>query len=395
MAIRKAVANKEKLRKVLDHAEHDPKPKKETLKSKYKFDPLNSPFIVRTANEQMEYAASLEVPNMLFGEFIFESDLTVLFASAGVGKTLLAVQIADSIANGNSIEGFRNESKAQKVVYFDLELTPKQFQGRYVEKDQNGKWLGNDYKWSDNMDLVNFKAHEIPKGMTAIDFIYYSIIQVVQSREARIIFIDNISWLATQGLEASKDAGALMRKLDSLKKEHKLTVIVLAHTPKKRKWEAMELSDLAGSAAVGNFIDACFAINWSNYDGENSSRYLKQIKSRFTEAKYHVGNVVTVQLTKVLPNFTGVKRIYFENEAEEYLDESTHLGRKTTPHTAIYTEEESDKRRKLLQEYIEKNPKAPKTEIVKYLGISRPTLYKDIKKLEEQGNGQLFNNKGE
>ena len=40
-------------------------------------DTKNNPFIVRTANEQMEFAASLEVPNMLFSEFIFESDLNL------------------------------------------------------------------------------------------------------------------------------------------------------------------------------------------------------------------------------------------------------------------------------------------------------------------------------
>jgi len=356
-------------------------------------DTKNNPFIVRTANEQMEFAASLEVPNMLFSEFIFESDLTVLFASAGVGKTLLAVQIADSIATGKSIEGFKNESKAQRVVYFDLELTPKQFQGRYVEKDLNGKWLGNDYKWSDNMYLVNFKSHEIPKGMTAIDFIYHSIIGVVKDREAKVVFIDNISWLATQGLETSKDAGALMRKLDSLKKEHKLTVIVLAHTPKKRKWESMELSDLAGSAAVGNFIDACFAINWSNYDGDNGSRYLKQIKSRFTEAKFHTGNVVTVQLTKVLPNFTGIKKIYFEDENEPYLNEQEHITTRALPETVIHTEEtKADIYTKTIQ-LVNENPDISSRDLGKLTGVSHKTANKTKQRIIA-ANGQLFNNEG-
>ena len=47
-------------------------------------------FHVETANETMEAASGMDIPNMLFGELIFEKELTVLFSSAGIGKTMLA-----------------------------------------------------------------------------------------------------------------------------------------------------------------------------------------------------------------------------------------------------------------------------------------------------------------
>ena len=36
-------------------------------------------FHVETANETMEAASGMDIPNMLFGELIFEKELTVLF----------------------------------------------------------------------------------------------------------------------------------------------------------------------------------------------------------------------------------------------------------------------------------------------------------------------------
>jgi integrase len=69
----------------------------------------------------MERASKQEVPNMLFSECIYEKDLTVLFAPAGVGKTVLAMHIADSISRGNSVEGF----VYQTVNYYFSKVSTK------------------------------------------------------------------------------------------------------------------------------------------------------------------------------------------------------------------------------------------------------------------------------
>ena len=41
---------------------------------------------------------------------------------------------------------------------------------------------------------------------------------------------------------------------DDLKKEKELTIIIMAHTPKKLKFTPMQMNDLAGSAAIQNFV---------------------------------------------------------------------------------------------------------------------------------------------
>ena len=63
-------------------------------------DDLTDIFEIKTANEWIRGAKSRPVPKRLFGEFWLESELAILFADTGVGKSLLAVQIAESIARG-------------------------------------------------------------------------------------------------------------------------------------------------------------------------------------------------------------------------------------------------------------------------------------------------------
>ena len=87
---------------------------------------------LKTANNWIKQDSKRPIPKMLFSEFWYEQELCILFADTNVGKTILAVQIADSISRGHPIPGFKLEANAQKVIYCDFELNDKQFQGRYL-----------------------------------------------------------------------------------------------------------------------------------------------------------------------------------------------------------------------------------------------------------------------
>jgi len=345
----------------------------------------NFPFFVEDANESMERASKIKVPNMLFSEFIFESDLTVLFSSAGVGKTILGMQIADAISRGESIPGFKNQAPPQKVLYLDLELSHKQFESRYAEKViiQGRQERTNPHQFSKNFKRGYFQAHDVPKGVDTVDFLVQAIKEMAKQNETQIVFVDNISWLAVKGLEQSKDAGKLMKALDTLKKESGLTLIVLAHTPKKNKWEGIELRDLAGSAMVGNFIDSAFTMNWSNFD--NSGRYLKQVKCRFTEMVYDSHNVIAVRVTNLKPNFVGIEQVF--DLEDDYLSEDFHLSKKVIADTIVYDDEQRDEVKGKVKDILKDNPKMSNRELAKRTGVSHPTIanYKY----------ELFNNNGQ
>ena len=68
----------------------------------------------------------MKTPQKLFLSLVFEKELTILCADTGIGKSIFAVQIAEEIARSG-----------HKVLYLDLELSDKQFEGRYSENYTN------------------------------------------------------------------------------------------------------------------------------------------------------------------------------------------------------------------------------------------------------------------
>src|SRR5215213_6214617 len=71
-------------------------------------------------------------PPMLFDEFWREGDLALLFGATATGKSILAVQVADALARGRSLDGFRMHAGRRKVLYVDLAMSDTHFQARYA-----------------------------------------------------------------------------------------------------------------------------------------------------------------------------------------------------------------------------------------------------------------------
>lgn len=331
--------------------------------------PLVDIFEVESANDTMKAAQKMQIPNMLFGELIFEKELTILFSSAGIGKTMLAVQIADHISRGKSFGTMKNESQAQSVIFFDLELTKKQFQGRYCVRDlKNSKipWT-NDFVWHSNFYRAQFNsAFFKQKNIDRVEAVYNGIVRHIDKRKAKVIFIDNISWLTTRGLEASKDAGELMSRLDDLKKLKELTIIIMAHTPKKLKFTPMQMNDLAGSAAIQNFVDSIFAINRSAMDVDY--RYLIQLKSRSSEGAFHEHNVVTLQKKHIKPNFMGFDILEAD---DDNTIEGNHLAIPDAASTKIVTQDVIVERTNRAFEFVSDDPEITLRTLAKALGCKK------------------------
>ena len=77
---------------------------------------------IKTANRTILEASLLPTPRALWDSFWYEGELSCLFADSNVGKSILAVQIADRIA------------RTDDVLYLDFELSEKQFQLRYTSE---------------------------------------------------------------------------------------------------------------------------------------------------------------------------------------------------------------------------------------------------------------------
>lgn len=273
-------------------------------------------FTSRTMNEWLLEAASKPVPKRLFDNFWAEGELTILFADTGAGKSALAVQIANSICSGQPIPGFELEASPQSVVYFDFELTDMQLQRRYAEeyRERTDIWYENHFKFHDALRRVeiNGAAAVFDRIRDWETLLIREIEREVAVAESSIIVLDNITYL-TREPDKGKFALPLMQRLNDLKKENLLSILVLAHTPKRDDSRPISLNDLAGSKILANFADSVFAIGKSQKDG--NLRYLKQLKARSTDIRHDLYNVAVCVLEKE-DNFLGFKYVDDEEEAE-------------------------------------------------------------------------------
>ena len=250
----------------------------------------NNFFTLMPANSWIERAKTKPIPQMLFGEFWFEGELCILFSDTNLGKSILGVQIGDSISKGIAISGFKLEANKQPILYYDFELSEKQFEERYSMQ------YTNHYNFDNNFIRVEInKDAEIPDNIPIDDFLYQSLEQNIVETGSKILIIDNITYLKDDN-EKAKDALPLMKYLKSIKSKYNLSILVLAHTPKRDLSKPISKNDLSGSKMLMNFCDTSFSIGESSKD--NAIRYLKQIKQRNTEQIYNSENVCVCQIEK-------------------------------------------------------------------------------------------------
>lgn len=276
---------------------------------------FKSLFKLQSAERWMQAARLRPAPKTLFGEFWYEGEICILFADTNVGKSILAVQVADAISKGKSIDGLPLEAPAQKVIYFDFELSDKQFEIRYSEKSFNSDLQTNHYLFDERL----IRAEIDPDADADIDFEQYlhaSLVEAIVSSGAKVLIIDNLTYLKNE-TERAKDALPLMKFLKGLKKRFDLSILALAHTPKRDLAKPLTRNDLQGSKMLINFCDSSFAIGESCK--EKGLRYLKQIKVRNAEARFDAENVYLCQVVKP-GNFLHFEFIGFGSEREHLRD---------------------------------------------------------------------------
>lgn len=340
----------------------------DAVRAEFAEQPLDKYRVLRieSANDAMLRAATQPVPKMLFSEFWHEHEVCFLFADTGLGKSILAVQIADSITRGQPVPGFKMESQPQPVLYLDFELSEKQFQNRYSENYQKN------YRFSPFFYRSEFDRNKIVTDSGEIEDALRSDIEgAIAEYGVRVVIIDNLTWLRTQ-TETATDALPLMKYLKTLQRQYSLSILVLGHTPKIAETRPISVNDLSGSKMLMNFVDSAFALGRSHKDG--SARYLKQVKVRACEAVYHAQNVVAVRIEKH-DNFTGFHVIGFGPESE---------------HLRPLKEIEEEINLQKVVELKQANPAMSNREIERMTGIGRNRVAKMVKSLDAEKTEQAY-----
>jgi len=313
-------------------------------------------FNIKPINDWINEAKNRPIPKMLFNELWYESEISILFADTNLGKSILGLQISNMITKGISVNGFKVEVMAQKVLYCDFELSDKQVENRY-SKQYTEHYLFSPYLLRVE---INPEQETPPQFKDFEEYLCFSLENAIVEHNSKIIVIDNLTYLKTD-TEKAKDALPLMKFLNAIKKKYGLSILVLAHTPKRDASKPLTKNDLSGSKMLMNFCDSCFAIGESSQ--EKGLRYIKQIKQRNTEVIYDTNNVIVCKIEKE-SNFLEFVFIGFENELD-------HLKPRNN----------EDQFNQILDL---KKQGLPNTQIASTLGISEGTVRNKIKKSENQ-----------
>ena len=300
---------------------------------------------VKSANAWIEDSLKAPDPKMYFHDLIVQFENTVIFASSNVGKSILAIQIAEDIA------------RTEKILYVDLELSGKQFQLRYTDPS-----TGEIHIFPSNFSRAEIDP-ELIVGADLEQEILDSIEEAAK-QGTKFFIVDNITFICNDS-EKGATAGSFMMKLIRLKKKYGLTTIIIAHTPKRRGYEPITQNDLAGSAKLINFFDAGIAIARSAKD--NNLRYLKQVKVRTGEYQYDAENVAIYDVVKV----DG----FLKFELQGFAKEDEHLKNRESS-------DDYDEIQEILR--LKKDGKTIR-EIAKDLDMASTTVYRRLKKAEKEG----------
>lgn len=236
----------------------------------------------------------------LAGPVLWENTVSIFFSQAGVGKSLLAMQIADGIARGDKDFFLPCEAEPQKVALFDFELSEQILKSRYVDKETGERWeaSANIYRY-DQDDYLKFyedRRHD-DRDSGVMAFVNH----VIRNGKFKVAIIDNITWMISRGqhLSKSEDAGAMIHDLNLMAKTNGCSILAITHTPKppnKSKQHPLSLYDMSGASDLQNFVPGVAALG--RVPGKNSEVYLKLLKTRYEPKEGQIQYTTVMRLAK-------------------------------------------------------------------------------------------------
>lgn len=289
-------------------------------------------FRLRDFNRVMSDAEKEPEMLCLAGQLFRQGDLMMLFAQPGVGKTILSIQIANALARGEDVfpNELPNQSKGKPLsgIYFDFEMFDKELQNRYTNEHDST----DAFEWPENLKRadINPNFEDFPEGADISRFKMRQVEKMMKIERPDFIVIDNVTALAGAHVSDPAEAERIMNKLNGWRRKFKtdsgspITIIVIAHTTKRyNKAAPIELSNMGGAAAFGNFAPSVVAIGVSSKDPDEF--YIKQLKGRNGEA-YGERNVIVCFKTKLKEKFLAYQFARFDFESNllgDFMEQNT------------------------------------------------------------------------
>lgn len=208
----------------------------------------------------------------------YQGEMACLFGEPNVGKTILAMQIANVLSK-----------RGLKTFYYDFENAAHQFKARYkTDKSDPNSSDGNYIVKPLNPNYSNAKLD----SRSVLEYIKKDF----TTERAPVIIIDDITHLIGSGDQA--DIRYVLNTLRSWTQHFLVSILVLAHSKRRKPSSLTTIDTLAGSFEYSYAFDSIFSLTRANqYNAEhnNITHYIKHHKNRMGPVIYHDLNVITVK----------------------------------------------------------------------------------------------------
>ena len=208
----------------------------------------------------------------------YQGEMACLFGEPNVGKTILAMQIANELSK-----------RGLKTLYFDFENAAHQFKPRYSTEKYDSRT--GDASFIVKTLNPNYSTAPLD-SRSILDYIKKDFI----TSRAPVIIIDDITHLIGRGDQA--DVRYVLNTLRSWTQHFLVSILVLAHSKRRRPSELTTIESLAGSFEYSYAFDSIFSPTRANrYNAEHNgiTHYIKHHKNRMGPVIYHELNVITAQ----------------------------------------------------------------------------------------------------
>lgn len=229
----------------------------------------------------------------LFGPLWRVGEVALLVGPRGVGKSILAVQIAESIARGRPLLGTRTllsatnatrpkESRrpAEKVLYVDMQRSEAQWAGRYTLPSPILGKSPRRYRFSRDLLRAGIDLHLADHDAYRKDphtYAQFAIGREIAGSGARIVIVDDI---LLGGANSASPSG-LVRTMQTMRywaMYHEISILVVASAKQCRRPAPVALADIAGSRQIAELADSVFALAPSTFGPQY--RYVKLLASK-------------------------------------------------------------------------------------------------------------------
>lgn len=280
--------------------------------------------IFRTASEilqdpepEYEYIKTgiLTIDNLMAG--LAKTELTAISGLTGSGKSTLLSQIMlNAIDNGHRVVCYSGEMSNKKYLNWMIRqaagktntVASEKLEEEYLVKSTSlqqkiATWMGDLFRLYDNRQGNDFKKIRDALG------------RVLVETKADLCVIDNLMILDLDMMD--KDRYEAQKKfvvsLKDLALKTNTHILFVAHPRKSQGW--LRLSDIAGSANIGNILDNGFVVHRCN------TAFEKAYREEFGESPYTAffdepTNVIEIVKDREHGHTSRIIPLYYEKETK-------------------------------------------------------------------------------